>query len=693
MVKKIQSDIELEKFLCKYTEFYLYGAGNVCMQLMRIIEAMDKKNAVKDILVSNSQNNVSEIFGISVNLCDFKNINKDLPIVVAVSSYYEKEIYDLLLNNNMKFLVLLNVDTDFEVERWFKNILYRVKENKIIKYINKNSYNNTDLDIIFFTLPYWDVYAPFSAVPSLVAKLKSEGFSAGQLDLGIRSVNHLIRSKGDVAANRCLSEEFFNNKVIPYVNNQYNDYISFKKDMWFLQREFNLEEIKKRYFELNDVQKGILEAFYVQICTMDMADIDFDNCIGIDNAVNQCRSMNFLETLEEPDIIALLQKLPDIIGISVTSTGQFLISCIFAKFLKCCKPNIKIIFGGSCANIFVKSKCKNKQEIRKYFDYILIGEGETAMTLLMNKLCRNKDIPLEEIPNMASINPSGSVYFTKYFMEDVNELLPPDYDDLDLNLYFAPKTVLPYQASRGCHYGQCAFCNHDEHYRHHYRPKNVKKVVKELIELSIKYSVDAFQFVDEAIREDCFEEMISEMDRHCEFKHIKWFYYSRVDRRYNEEVLKKAKRNGCEMVMFGVETFNQRLLKFIKKGIRAETSKYCLELFHRCGIKTYSWLMCNLPSETVDEAKEDMRKVREMANDMDAFWVGVFCLYANTDMYKVPEKFNIIEMHASDASRFISHNNGVIIDKETMLDFYENEYLLMQNQFCFTWNRYTYFFG
>lgn len=78
MVKKIQSDIELEKFLCKYTEFYLYGAGNVCMQLMRIIEAMDKKNAVKDILVSNSQNNVSEIFGISVNLCDFKNINKDL---------------------------------------------------------------------------------------------------------------------------------------------------------------------------------------------------------------------------------------------------------------------------------------------------------------------------------------------------------------------------------------------------------------------------------------------------------------------------------------------------------------------------------------------------------------------------------------------------------------------------------------
>ena len=35
----------------------------------------------------------------------------------------------------------------------------------------------------------------------------------------------------------------------------------------------------------------------------------------------------------------------------------------------------------------------------------------------------------------------------------------------------------------------------------------------------------------------------------------------------DKETLEKARNNGCEMVMFGVETLNQRLLKFIKKQL------------------------------------------------------------------------------------------------------------------------------
>lgn len=120
--------------------------------------------------------------------------------------------------------------------------------------------------------------------------------------------------------------------------------------------------------------------------------------------------------------------------------------------------------------------------------------------------------------------------------------------------------------------------------------------------------------------------MVEEMEHNEEFHGITWFFYSRVSRRYEEELLRKAYKNGCRMVMFGVESFNQRLLDFIKKGIRAETSKYCLCLFNRNKIKTYAWMMNNLPSETLEEAYKDLDEIKKMISYIDAFSVGPFML-------------------------------------------------------------------
>ena len=234
--------------------------------------------------------------------------------------------------------------------------------------------------------------------------------------------------------------------------------------------------------------------------------------------------------------------------------------------------------------------------------------------------------------------------------------------------------------------------NHDEKYRHNYRSKQMDQVINDLLTLSGKYNSKCFQFVDEAIRPDCFRNMIEEMDKHKEFKDMKWFYYSRVSRQYDEELLRKAYANGCRMVMFGVESFNQRLLNFIKKGITADTSKYCLELFHKCGIKTYAWLLCNLPSETLEEAKKDLEDVKQMKEYIDAFSVGIFRLERNTDMYISPEKYNITYIDPNDPRKFHSHKDGIPIDKDSILNFLEQEYASYQKSCNALGNRYTVFF-
>ena len=124
------------------------------------------------------------------------------------------------------------------------------------------------------------------------------------------------------------------------------------------------------------------------------------------------------------------------------------------------------------------------------------------------------------------------------------------------------------------------------------------------------------------------------------------------------------------MVMFGVESFNQRLLNFIKKGITADTSKYCLELFHKCGIKTYAWLLCNLPSETLEEAQGDLEDVKQMQD----------------------HKYNITSIDQNDPSKFQSHKDGVPIDKNSILNFWTQKYLRYQTECHALGNRYTVFF-
>lgn len=103
-------------------------------------------------------------------------------------------------------------------------------------------------------------------------------------------------------------------------------------------------------------------------------------------------------------------------------------------------------------------------------------------------------------------------------------------------------------------------------------------------------------------------------------------------------------------------------------------------------------MMNNLPSETLEEAYGDLEEIKKQISDIDAFAVGPFMLVKNTDMYKNPEAYNIIEINEKDACRFQSHNGGKIIDKEEMLRFHREEYYSFQLETFLTGSRYTLFF-
>lgn len=676
-------------WLNKTEEVYFYGAGKICNDFFCVFEMLGLWEKVKAIFVSKCENKNELYHGKPVIEFSKEKVEDNVPIIITVMEHHQKEIKATLEGQGVvNYVWMSNKELDNVLGHFGIDGIIK----KIITYAEKNR-KEVKEDILFLSPPYWDVYSPFSAVPCLVAKLMKEGYKTKQIDLGIHCIRQVIESKHEYLTKRCLSREFYTSNFSKYDKNSYNSFEEYKEDMWFFKGEkFDIEQVKKAYETMNPVQKRVIDAFYNIAYAWELTSIDFDKCEDLESAIYTNNVRSFLGHLLHPELIKIFAEIPEIVGISITSTCQFLPGYVLAKIIKMCKPNTTIILGGSCADLFAKSAYKNKNDINKYFDYIIIGEGETALSELMGYLKSEKQGDLKSIPNLILIDESNQIHYTEQIIENVKELPLANYDDLDLNLYLAPRIILPYQSSRGCHYGQCAFCNHDEKYRHNYRSKDMKVVVKELLELSQKYGVLDFQFVDEAIRPDCFVEMVEEMDKHREFLNIKWFYYSRVSRVYTEEILRKAKKNGCSMVMFGIESLNQRLLKHIKKGINAETSKYCLKLFHECGIKTYAWLLCNLPSETLEEAKEDMEAVMALEENIDAFSVNPFYLYRNTDMYSNPEQYNIVSFDEKDERRFQSHNAGIIIDKDAMLDFYQSEYFAYQVRRFSKGNRYTVFF-
>lgn len=689
---------ELDSFFRETPAFAFYGMGHVGTAMLGYLSACGLASKLKYFLLSSTDGFPKlfcnkPVYSIG-ELSKEPKKRKGLPVFIATQEVFHDEIGEMLGDYGIRNFYVASNEVLYSAQReMLHKAVKGIDEDKVVSELSALQNNVAHNEVLFLSPPYWDVYSPFSAVPSLVANFKKASVPVAQADLGLECFYYLLAHMWKPIAMSFMEYKFYKNVVCRYKDNPYFSYADYCDAMWFFHREeFPLEEVKSEYYNFNTVQCGIIARLYQKLLSVDVKTINFNTMCSIDDASNNCSWDIFYAALLSDRVKSFFSGLPEIIGISVTGTNQFLPACKLASILKKIKPTAKLIMGGSCADLFVESLYPSKREIYEYFDYVVVGEGETA-TLNLFKCLKTNSRDITTVPNVAHINEENMVSYADSILEEVESLPLADYTGLDLDRYLAPRPILPYQASRGCHYGQCAFCNHNIKYRHNYRMKSKEKIVREIIRLSEKYGIKDIQFVDEAIRPDHFTEIVHEMNRKEEFHDINWFYYSRVSRQYTSELLRLAYRCGCRMVMFGVETFNQRLLNFIKKGIQSDVSQYCLRLFHENGIKTYAWLMGNLPSETLEELRSDIADVEKNVPYIDAGTVGAFCLEINTDMYHEPQKYNITSVNLEHTEMFSSHYQNIPIDKQSMLNCIWNEYVPMLHKHFFYRDRYQVYFS
>ena len=315
----------------------------------------------------------------------------------------------------------------------------------------------------------------------------------------------------------------------------------------------------------------------------------------------------YIKLFRERFVQSIVGDQPDLIGVSITATSQIIPGLTLCRLIKEAAPNIHLTIGGSIFTRLVDNlrRCPSLFDLT---DDIIVFEGETALLELVNQLDGKKDF--SKVPNLIYRQNGKITVNQPFYSENINQLPAPNYDGFPLGLYLSPEPVLPVQFSRGCYYKDCAFCALTLDHQN-FRQKEPGRTVEELEWLKQRYGAQRFFFTDE-----CFA--LSPTKRLCQQiidkkLDIKWTCEMRFEKHLTHELLASMRDAGCLKIVFGLESFNQRVMDFMKKGIKQEWVRRIADDCVDLGIAVHCYIIVGFPTEKEEEARETMNFIVENA--------------------------------------------------------------------------------
>ena len=319
-----------------------------------------------------------------------------------------------------------------------------------------------------------------------------------------------------------------------------------------------------------------------------------------------------LEQIQEKDFVNEFKKRYSnynfrFIGVSTatqTANQAYRISFELKKIL----PYTKIVFGGPHPTALPNDVLENSAA-----NFVVMGEGENLILDILN----NKSN--DEIKGLAYKNGDEIIVNQASERLSLNDDFPlPAYDLVPMHLckpLIASYKKLPATimlTARGCP-GNCTFCSRTM--GHQLREMSPKRIIKELEVLYYEYGFRQIIFYDdtfisnrERISEFCDLLIESEMK-------ISWTCSSRVDRVY-PDLLQKMKNAGCHQIMYGVESFNDDVLKNINKRTNRQDILFAISETRKVGIEVRAALMLGNKGDTEEILKENLKCLKKTKPDL-----------------------------------------------------------------------------
>jgi radical SAM superfamily enzyme YgiQ (UPF0313 family) len=285
-----------------------------------------------------------------------------------------------------------------------------------------------------------------------------------------------------------------------------------------------------------------------------------------------------IQALNPEDIIAHYRKEePRIVALSAT-TPTFPNAVKIAKLIKAWNEKTIIVLGG------VHATCLPDECVTfECFDYIVVGEGEFTMLELANSII-HKSIEIEDINGLVyKVGNKTLATKPRRRLEDLDLLPYPARELLDVNAYYQKGSII---SSRGCPY-QCNYCSCAAISGHTYRVHSVDYVLNEVEFLMNHYDIKYFDFHDDTF--NLYPERVFEICRKIKERQLRfhWGCFCRVVN-FSYEIAQAMKDSGCNVIQFGVESGNQKVLDSIKKKISLGEIERAVAAAKRANIQSIS---------------------------------------------------------------------------------------------------------
>lgn len=340
--------------------------------------------------------------------------------------------------------------------------------------------------------------------------------------------------------------------------------------------------------------------------------------------------LNYIKDEVVPDI---LKNRPVMIGFSIVFASQIYYTFLICKEIRKHMPDMKIALGGPQVSIFWRAFI-NSTTFAPFFDVINREQGEAAILALADCWIKNKG-SLNDVPNIVYRDKENRIKTnTISDHRDMNNIPVPDFRDVPLELYAYAK--LPYQMTRGCYWGRCAFCGYrgcDDKYIF----SDKEKVVNDLKTLKERHGIRIFHLMDDSILPRHLVNVAEQITR--ESLDIIYAAYLRAEKQFDEASCRTLYTSGLRAILFGFESSNTRIRELIDKGITLDTTVKVLKDFKKAGVANYLACIIGFPTEQKHEAYET---IDFLVNNKDIYfrpYLSPFRLFSH--MVEEPDKYCI----------------------------------------------------
>ncbi len=411
------------------------------------------------------------------------------------------------------------------------------------------------------------------------------------------------------------------------------------------------------------VGKAILDAVYYP-AILDMGLGFFGNAYStsaedIFRATSDNRFNFTIPYFQQVMLSELEKEQPDLIGISITHTSEFVPALTLARMVKHTNKKIHICLGGSTVTEVGYRISKNPR-LWELFDSMVLGPGEVAFSELIEAVSANKN--LERVPNLIYKNNGVISRSSEEHEFDINDACTPEYVSV------RPKTPLPLETASGCYWGKCIFCYYPRQGAadintgfNKKRIRDIDLVLQDIRKLKDTYDPGYIGITDSSLHPNRIEQIVDYNNKNS--NPVKFAAFIRLEKEFKSaEFCKKIAAGGFLGGQAGLESGSQRVNDIINKGVNLEDAEIIIRNLYKAGLLTHLYTLVGTPGETAQNAGMTRDFIKRLHKELILGW-QIYSLYVveNGPLSERAEEFGLKVYPLSD--EYLSQFTVFSVDK------------------------------